>query len=176
MLSWHQCVQAVLVHQLSKKATQNPFRKNRGRVVQVAFHPGKPFFFVATQNHVRIYNLAKQALAKKLLAGSWPLLHGCAPLWRPPHHRQRGAAPLTILSGNKYCKTTRLLAGTQQLLWCRYCLTDTCLTESLTCVVSLAVCHEAYTSLQVCCCLRYTLMSFRNALPGCHASLMMRGM
>ena len=39
-------------------------------VVQVAFHPGKPFLFVATQNHVRIYNLAKQALAKKLLAGS----------------------------------------------------------------------------------------------------------
>ncbi len=63
-------VQAVLVHQLSKRATQNPFRKNRGRVVRVAFHPGKPFFFVATQNHVRVYNLAKQALAKKLLAGS----------------------------------------------------------------------------------------------------------
>ena len=39
-------------------------------MVQVAFHPGKPFLFVATQNHVRIYNLAKQALAKKLLAGS----------------------------------------------------------------------------------------------------------
>ncbi len=63
-------VQAVLVHQLSKQATQNPFRKNRGRVVRTAFHPSKPFFFVATQNHVRIYNLAKQALAKKLLAGS----------------------------------------------------------------------------------------------------------
>ncbi|KAK9829975.1 hypothetical protein WJX72_008983 [[Myrmecia] bisecta] len=61
--------QAVLVHQLSKQATQNPFRKNRGRVVRVAFHPAKPFFFVATQNHVRIYNLAKQALAKKLIAG-----------------------------------------------------------------------------------------------------------
>ncbi|KAF5827641.1 NUC169 domain-containing protein [Dunaliella salina] len=52
--------QAVLVHQLSKGATQNPFRKNRGRVQRVAFHPTKPFFFVASQNHVRIYNLAKQ--------------------------------------------------------------------------------------------------------------------
>ncbi len=52
--------QAVLVHQLSKGATQNPFRKNRGRVQRVAFHPSKPFFFVAAQNHVRIYNLAKQ--------------------------------------------------------------------------------------------------------------------
>jgi ribosome biogenesis protein ERB1 len=50
----------VLVHQLSHFATQNPFRKNRGRVMRVAFHPAKPFFFVATQNTVRIYNLAKQ--------------------------------------------------------------------------------------------------------------------
>jgi ribosome biogenesis protein ERB1 len=48
------------VHQLSKHATQNPFRKNRGRVARVAFHPTKPFFFVATQNAVRVYNLAKQ--------------------------------------------------------------------------------------------------------------------
>lgn len=62
--------QAVLVHQLSRHSTQNPFRKNRGRVQRVAFHPLKPFFFVATQNAVRIYNLAKQALAKKLLGGS----------------------------------------------------------------------------------------------------------
>jgi len=53
-------VQSVLVHQLSKRATQNPFRKNRGRVMRVAFHPSKPFFFVATQNTIRIYNLAKQ--------------------------------------------------------------------------------------------------------------------
>ncbi|KIZ07232.1 block of proliferation 1 [Monoraphidium neglectum] len=62
--------QSVLVHQLSKRATQNPFRKNRGRVTRAAFHPVKPFFFVATQNHVRVYNLAKQALAKKLIGGS----------------------------------------------------------------------------------------------------------
>ncbi len=63
--------QAVLVHQLSRRASQNPFRKNRGRVVQVAFHPAKPFFFVAARNGgVRVYNLAKQELAKKLAAGS----------------------------------------------------------------------------------------------------------
>eukprot|EP00879_Flechtneria_rotunda_P030269 GHRR01032882.1.p1 GENE.GHRR01032882.1~~GHRR01032882.1.p1 ORF type:complete len:236 (+),score=78.98 GHRR01032882.1:681-1388(+) len=55
--------QSVLVHQLSKHTTQNPFRKNRGRVMRVAFHPSKPFFFVATQNAVRIYNLAKQVMA-----------------------------------------------------------------------------------------------------------------
>ncbi|GAX73046.1 hypothetical protein CEUSTIGMA_g499.t1 [Chlamydomonas eustigma] len=62
--------QAVLVHQLSKRNSQNPFKKNRGKVQRVAFHPSKPFFFVASQNHVRIYNLAKQALSKKLLGGS----------------------------------------------------------------------------------------------------------
>lgn len=61
--------QAVLVHQLSRRASQNPFRRNRGRVAAVAFHPGKPFFAVATRTHVRLYNLAKQALAKKLVAG-----------------------------------------------------------------------------------------------------------
>ena len=59
------------MHQLSRRASQNPFRKNRGRVVQVAFHPAKPFFFVAARNGgVRVYNLAKQELAKKLAAGS----------------------------------------------------------------------------------------------------------
>ena len=61
---------AVLVHHLSRGTTQNPFRKNRGRVVRALFHPTKPFFFVATQQAVRVYNLGKQALAKKLVGGS----------------------------------------------------------------------------------------------------------
>lgn len=61
---------AVLVHQLSKESSQNPFRKNRGIVTRAMFHPTKPFFFVATQQAVRIYNLAKQSLAKKLVSGS----------------------------------------------------------------------------------------------------------
>lgn len=61
---------AVLVHQLSKGVSQNPFRKNRGIVTRALFHPLKPFFFVATQQAVRVYNLAKQSLAKKLVSGS----------------------------------------------------------------------------------------------------------
>ena len=61
---------AVLVHQLTRGASQNPFRKNRGRVVRAIFHPTKPFFFVATQQAIRVYNLAKQSLAKKLIGGS----------------------------------------------------------------------------------------------------------
>ena len=46
-------VQAVLVHQLSKGLSQTPFRKNKGRLVEVAFHPSKPFFFVASQHQAR---------------------------------------------------------------------------------------------------------------------------
>jgi len=61
---------AVLVHQLSRGISQNPFRKNRGRVVRALFHPTKPFFFVATQQAILVYNLAKQSLAKKLIGGS----------------------------------------------------------------------------------------------------------
>ena len=40
-------------------------------VVQtVLFHPIRPYLFVATQRHVRIYNLTKQELTKKLMTGS----------------------------------------------------------------------------------------------------------
>lgn len=35
---------------------------------RVLFHPEKPIFFVATQNNIRIYNLAKSQLMKKLLS------------------------------------------------------------------------------------------------------------
>eukprot|EP00850_Spirogloea_muscicola_P002471 SM000009S23600 [mRNA] locus=s9:1013105:1019315:+ [translate_table: standard] len=62
-------VELLLIHQLSKQLTQNPFKKNFGRVESVLFHPSRPFFFVATKSHVRVYNLAKQELAKKLLVG-----------------------------------------------------------------------------------------------------------
>jgi ribosome biogenesis protein ERB1 len=63
----------VLIHQRSKGATQALFKRNRGRVAAAAFHPSRPLLFVATQRHVYVYNLAKQALAKKLQAGSGPL-------------------------------------------------------------------------------------------------------
>lgn len=58
----------VLIHQVSKRRTQNPFRKNKGMVQCVSFHPIRPYFFVATQRYVRIYNLIKQELTKKLIA------------------------------------------------------------------------------------------------------------
>jgi len=57
---------AVLIHQLSKRQTQNPFKKNKGIVQVVRFHPSQPHLFVATQKLVRVYNLANQSLFKKL--------------------------------------------------------------------------------------------------------------
>jgi len=60
---------AVLIHQLSKRKSQNPFSKSVGQVQAVLFHPSKPFFFHATQRHVRVYNLVKQSMVKKLSSG-----------------------------------------------------------------------------------------------------------
>lgn len=61
--------QSVVVHQLSKRSSQSPFRKSKGKVTGCQFHPTKPLLLVAGETNVRIYNLTKQALAKTLLAG-----------------------------------------------------------------------------------------------------------
>ncbi len=60
---------SVLIHQLSKHATQSPFRKTQGTVQRVAFHPLKPWFFAATKRYVRLYDLAGQKLVKTLQTG-----------------------------------------------------------------------------------------------------------
>ncbi|KDQ64812.1 hypothetical protein JAAARDRAFT_28450 [Jaapia argillacea MUCL 33604] len=59
----------VWIHQLSKRHSQAPFKKIRGAVQLVLFHPTKPHFFVATQRYVRLYNLAEQKLLKTLMPG-----------------------------------------------------------------------------------------------------------
>jgi ribosome biogenesis protein ERB1 len=61
---------SVLVHQLSKWRSQVPFSKSKGLVQCVLFHPIRPYLFVATQRHVRVYNLSKQELSKKLQTGA----------------------------------------------------------------------------------------------------------
>ncbi|KAL7026113.1 hypothetical protein ACKWTF_013795 [Chironomus riparius] len=58
---------AVLVHQLSKRRSQTSFSKSHGMVQCVLFHPIKPCLFVASQQHIRIYDLVKQEMIKKLL-------------------------------------------------------------------------------------------------------------
>jgi len=60
---------SVVLHHLPTHVSQSPFRKHRGTVRAVLFHPRQPFLFVATDRHVRVYNLAKQELAKRLQVG-----------------------------------------------------------------------------------------------------------
>eukprot|EP00539_Tryblionella_compressa_P005109 CAMPEP_0178767084 /NCGR_PEP_ID=MMETSP0744-20121128/19435_1 /TAXON_ID=913974 /ORGANISM="Nitzschia punctata, Strain CCMP561" /LENGTH=842 /DNA_ID=CAMNT_0020422901 /DNA_START=12 /DNA_END=2540 /DNA_ORIENTATION=- len=60
---------AVLIHQLSKGNSQQPFSKAKGEAQVACFHPNKPFLFVASQQHVRVYHLVKQAMVKRLVSG-----------------------------------------------------------------------------------------------------------
>lgn len=59
---------SVAIHQISKKRSQLPFSKSHGQIVCSLFHPTRPFFFVSTKQFVRIYDLVKQELSKKLSA------------------------------------------------------------------------------------------------------------
>ncbi|EFX77685.1 hypothetical protein DAPPUDRAFT_305412 [Daphnia pulex] len=61
---------SVLIHQLSRRRSQLPFSKSKGLVQCTLFHPLRPYLFVATQRHVRVYNLLKQELTKKLMTGA----------------------------------------------------------------------------------------------------------
>ncbi|VEU22871.1 DEKNAAC103966 [Brettanomyces naardenensis] len=61
---------SVLIHQLSKHASQSPFRKSKGIVMDAQFHPTKPYLVVMSQRYIRIYDLQQQKLEKKLLPGA----------------------------------------------------------------------------------------------------------
>jgi ribosome biogenesis protein ERB1 len=61
---------SILIHQLSKHASQSPFRKSRGILMDAKFHPTKPILIVMSQRYIRIYNLQMQQLIKKLLPGA----------------------------------------------------------------------------------------------------------
>ncbi|CAH0625188.1 unnamed protein product [Chrysodeixis includens] len=81
-VSWHArgdyvCVtlaegasRAVVVHQLSRRRSQLPFSRAKGLVQCALFHPTRPLIFVATQRVVRVYDLVKQELVRKLLTGA----------------------------------------------------------------------------------------------------------
>ncbi|GER39853.1 ribosome biogenesis protein BOP1 homolog [Striga asiatica] len=60
---------SVLIHQLSKKLTQRIPFKTKGIPVSTAFHPTRSIFFTASKKDVRVYDLLKQKLIKKLDAG-----------------------------------------------------------------------------------------------------------
>ncbi|KAF2072138.1 hypothetical protein CYY_006536 [Polysphondylium violaceum] len=60
---------SVKIHHLSKRASQSPFRRSKTPNQVSKFHPTKPIFFVADQNIIRVYDLMKQELIKKLITG-----------------------------------------------------------------------------------------------------------
>ncbi|XAR49360.1 hypothetical protein NMG60_11032540 [Bertholletia excelsa] len=60
---------AILIHQLSKKVTQRIPFKLHGLPVSSAFHPSRSIFFISTKKNVRVYDLLKQKLIKKLETG-----------------------------------------------------------------------------------------------------------
>ena len=63
-----QCV----VHRASARDSQAPLKRgDKGGAVQAAaFHPSKPFLFVATRTAVRVYHLTQQTLVKTLRCGA----------------------------------------------------------------------------------------------------------
>ncbi|BES94044.1 Pescadillo homolog [Nesidiocoris tenuis] len=61
---------SLLVHRVSNAWSQLPFSRSRGLIQAATFHPNKPLFLVATQRNVRIYDLAKREITKKLLTSS----------------------------------------------------------------------------------------------------------
>lgn len=58
-----------MIHQLSKKVTQRIPFKLHGLPVSSTFHPTRSVFFVSTKKNVRVYDLLKQKLVKKLETG-----------------------------------------------------------------------------------------------------------
>ncbi|OVA04256.1 WD40 repeat [Macleaya cordata] len=60
---------AVLIHQLSKKITQKIPFKLHGLPVSSVFHPSRPILFVSTKKSVRVYDLLKEKLIRKLETG-----------------------------------------------------------------------------------------------------------
>ncbi|KAG5528388.1 hypothetical protein RHGRI_029154 [Rhododendron griersonianum] len=62
-------IKAILIHQLSKKVTQRIPFKLHGLPVSSTFHPTRSVFFVSTKKNVRVYDLLKQKLVKKLETG-----------------------------------------------------------------------------------------------------------
>ncbi|XP_010522988.1 PREDICTED: ribosome biogenesis protein BOP1 homolog isoform X2 [Tarenaya hassleriana] len=59
----------IVVHQLSKKLTQKIPFKLHGLPVSTLFHPRLSIFFIATKKNVRVYDLLKKRLIKKLETG-----------------------------------------------------------------------------------------------------------
>lgn len=59
----------VLIHSFSRGKSQKPFTKSKSNIQKVLFHHTKPIIFIATQQHIWVYDLKKQSMIKKLISG-----------------------------------------------------------------------------------------------------------
>ena len=66
--------QMLHVHQLSRRSSQTPFAKMPGIMRSLTFHPTRPELVLATNRAVRLYDLVKHQLIKKLVSGSESLV------------------------------------------------------------------------------------------------------
>merc|ERR1712113_161597 len=61
----------VLIHQVPKRTSQSiKLGKRTGLVQKISFHATKPYFLVATQTGVRIFDLMNQVLLKRFRSGA----------------------------------------------------------------------------------------------------------
>ncbi|GLH00739.1 Ribosome biogenesis protein BOP1 homolog [Gryllus bimaculatus] len=92
---------SVVIHQVSKRRSQIPFNRAKGLVQCVLFHPIRPIFFVATQKNVRVYDLVKQEIVKKLLSNSkWISSIAIHPVRGVAYHKRY---PLFASSSDENC-------------------------------------------------------------------------
>ncbi len=58
----------VFIHSLSRMIHQTPFSKIKGNINSISFHPTKPYFLVATNSNIFVYNLQKQETVRKFVS------------------------------------------------------------------------------------------------------------
>lgn len=61
---------SVLVHRLSTKFTQSPFKKGKGTIFDIHFHPSEPKIFLSTTLLIYVYHLKEGVLVKKIKPGT----------------------------------------------------------------------------------------------------------
>ena len=58
----------VYIHSLTKMTHQLPISHIKGNANCISFHPNKPYFIVATNSNIFVYNLQKQELIRKFIS------------------------------------------------------------------------------------------------------------
>lgn len=59
----------VMIHRVSKRSSQRIFRQQKTPIRAATFHPNRPVMFICTAAYVYLYDLQRQCLVKKLVAG-----------------------------------------------------------------------------------------------------------